>query len=90
MERSNLVLITADFNCRTQWWDEDAESPEGMALDEIIEVNNLYQPIDEPTNSRDASMSYNDLVITDQLNLFAESGVHPSLDDNCQHQTIYC
>ena len=60
-----------------------------MALDEIIEVNNLYQLIDEPTNIRRDSMSCIDLIITDQPHLFIESGVHPSLDNNCQHQIIY-
>ena len=28
-------------------------------------------------------------TITDQPNLFIESGVHPSLDSHCQHQIIY-
>ena len=60
-----------------------------MALDEIIEGNNLYQLIDEPTNIHCTSMSCVDLIITDQTNLLVESGAHPSLDDNCQHQIIY-
>ena len=48
VERPHSVVLTRDFNCRTsQWWTEDAESPEGMALDEIIEVDNLYQLINE-------------------------------------------
>ena len=35
MERPHSVVLTEDFNCRTsQWWTEDVESPEGMALDE--------------------------------------------------------
>ena len=34
-------------------------------------------------------MSCVDLIITDQQNLFADYGVHPSLDDHCQHQIIY-
>ena len=94
---SNLLSVTCGVPqgsvlgfCRTsQWWTEDAESPEGMALDEIIEVNNLYQLINEPTNIRGESMSCIDLIITDQPNLFVESGVHPSLDNNCPHQIIY-
>ena len=90
MERPHLVILTGDFNCRTSlWWTDDAESPEGMALDEIIEGNNLYQLIDEPINIRGTNQSCVDLIITDQPNLFVESGVHPSLDDNCQHQSIH-
>ena len=65
------------------------ESPEGTALDEIIETNNLSQLIDEPTNIRCEGMSCIDLIITDKPNLFVESGVHSSLDNRCQHQIIY-
>ena len=54
--------------------------PEGIALDEFLETNNLNQLINEPTNIRRESMSYIDLIITDQPNLFVECGVHPSLD----------
>ena len=34
-------------------------------------------------------MSCIDLIITDEPNMFTESGVHPSLDDRCQHQIVY-
>ena len=48
-ERPHSLIITGDFNCRSsQWWEADVESPEGAALDEIIEVNNLTQLIDLP------------------------------------------
>ena len=58
-------------------------------MDEIIKTNDLYQLINEPTNIRDESMTCIDLIITDQPNIFVESGVHPSLDHRCQHQIIY-
>ena len=89
-EGSHSLVLTGDFNCRSsQWWDDDVENPEGTALDELIEINNLYQLIDEPTNIRGEGMSCIDLIITDQPNMFVESGVHPSLDEHCQHQLIY-
>ena len=34
-------------------------------------------------------MSCIDLIITDQPNLFVDYGVHPSLDEHCQHQILY-
>ena len=34
-------------------------------------------------------MSCIDLIITDQSNLFVESGINPSLDMHCQHQLVY-
>ena len=60
-----------------------------LLLDELLETNNLYQLIDEPTNMRGEYMSFIDLTITDQPNIFVESGVHPSLDDHRQHQIVY-
>ena len=52
-ERCHSLILTGDLNCRSsQWWDEDAEYPEGIALDEFIEMNNLYQLIEKPTNIR--------------------------------------
>ena len=49
--KPHCIVVTSDFNCRTkQWWPGDIELPEGSALDEFIERNNLSQLIDEPTN----------------------------------------
>ena len=88
--KPHCIVITGNFNCRTkQWWPGDIELPEGSALDEFIESNNLSQLIDEPTNIRTTGMSCVDLIITDQPNLFVNFGVHSSLDDHCQHQIIY-
>ena len=42
-----VIVLTGDFNCRaSHWWVEDTELPEGTALDEQIESNNLFQLID--------------------------------------------
>ena len=89
-ERPHCIIFTGDFNCRSpQWWAEDIENPEGTALDEFMETNGLHQLIDEPTNIRNESMSCIDLLITDQPDMFADFGVHPSLDIYCQHQVIF-
>ena len=88
--KPHCIVITGDFNCRSkQWWPEDVELPERSALDELIESNNLSQLIDEPTNIRTAGMSCIDLIITDQANLFVDFGVHPCLDNHCQHQIVH-
>ena len=89
-EKHHSIILTGDFNCRSvQWWPDDVENPEGTALDEFIETNNLYQLIDTPTNIREGGMSCLDLVITNQSNCFVYSGTHPSLNEHCQHQIIY-
>ena len=69
-ENPHSMILTGDFNCRfSQWWAGDVKQPEGAALEELIEVNNLHQLIEEPTNIRDGSMSCIVLIITDQPNL---------------------
>ena len=84
------IVFTGDFNCRSShWWAEDTELPEGTALDELIESNNLFQLIDKPTHIRENSRSYIDLIITDQPKLFVDNGVHPSLDKHCHHNIIF-
>ena len=89
-ERPHLFILTGDFNCQSSHWRAyDAEEPKGMALEELLETNNLCQLIDQPTNNRGDSMPYIDLIITEQPNLFLQSGVHSSFDQNCQHQLIY-
>ena len=63
------MVLTGDLNCRSsQWWDNDVESPEGTALDELIEINNLYQLIDEPTNIRGEGISCIGLITACLLN----------------------
>ena len=89
-ENPHSLILTGDFNCRSsQWRAGDVQQPEGTALDELVEVNNLHQLIEEPTNIREGSISSIDLIITDQPNLFADYGVHPSLDEHCQRQIVY-
>ena len=89
-ERCHSLILTGDLNCRSsQWWGKDTEYPEGIVLDELIKMNNLYQLIDKPTNSWGERMSCIDHILTDQPNFFIESGVQPSLDSHCQHQIIY-
>ena len=41
------------------------------------------------SNIRNEGMSYIVLIITDQSNMFAAYGVHPSLNIHCQHQIIF-
>ena len=83
-ERPHCMILTGDLNCRSaMWWTEDIEQPEGTALDELMETNGLYQLIEEPTN-----ISI-DLIITDQPNMLVDYGVHPSLDEHCQHQITH-
>ena len=45
--------------------------------------------ISEPTHLMDDAKSCIDLIFTDQPNLVIESGVHPSLHEQCHHQIVF-
>ena len=88
--KPHCTILTGDFNCRTkQFWPGDTDSPKGIALDELIESNNMTQLIDQPTNLESRGISCVDLIITDQPNLFIDYGIRSSLDNCCHHQIIH-
>ena len=89
-ENPFCVIITGNFNCRsTQWWENDIENNEGKLFEPLASDNGLHQLISEPAHLMGESKSCIDLLFTDQPNLMIESGVHPSLHDQCHHQIIY-
>ena len=89
-ENATAIIITKDFKCRSsQCWKGGENHPEGKAFDEFLDTNSLNQLINEPTNIRRESMSCIDLIITDQPNLFVESGNNPALEWQCQHHLVY-
>ena len=45
-EKPHCIIFAGDFNSRRkQWWPEDNEDHQGIALDEFIERNALFQLI---------------------------------------------
>ena len=89
-KKPHCIILTGDLNCRSkQFWPDDIDSPTGIALDELIESNNLTQLIDQPTNFESRGISCVDFIITDQPNLFVDYGIHSSLDNKCHHQIIH-
>ena len=89
-ENPFCVSITGDFNCRsTEWWENDVKNNEGRLFEPFASELGLHQLITEPTHLFGDSKSCIDLLFTDQLNLFIETGVHPSLHGHCHHQIIY-
>ena len=84
------VIITGDFNCRsTQWWENDIENNEGKFFEPLTSDLGLNQLISEPTHLMGSSKSCIDLIFTDQPNLVIETGVHPSLHEQCHHQIVH-
>ena len=89
-ENPYCVIITGDFNARSpQWWENDLENDAGKSLEPFIADLGLQQLISEPTHFMGDSRSCIDLILTDQPNLFIDSGVHPSLHEQCHHQIIW-
>ncbi len=89
-ENPYCVILTGDFNCRsTNWWGNDIENEEGKIFEPFISNLGLHQLINEPTHFIGNSKSCIDVILTDQPNLFLDSGVHPSLHKNCHHQIIF-
>ena len=84
------IIISGDFNCRsTLWWPDDSTNDEGRSFEPVVSGMGLHQLISEPTHEIGSSSSCIDLILTDQPNLFTETGVHPSLDPLCHHHIVY-
>ena len=89
-ENPYCVIVTGDFNCRSpQWWENDTENEEGKIFEPLTSDLGLHQMISEPTHFMGQSRSCIDLIFTDQPNLCLETGVHPTLHEQCHHQIVY-
>ena len=84
------TFMTGEFNVRSSsWWSDDINTVEWMRLESITSYYALHQIINEPTHILPSSTSCIDLIFTNQPNLVINSGVHPSLHQNCHHQIIF-
>ena len=80
----HVLLVTGDFNVRsTRMWSDDIYTIEGMRLESINSYHELYQIINEAAHIPPSSSSSINLIYTIQPNLVINSGVHPSLHQNC-------
>ena len=77
-----FYLILGDFNAQSPTWDDDKISIEGTQLDVVFSSHGLHQLIKAPTHLMENSVSFIDLIFTNQPNLVIDSGVHPSLHTN--------
>ena len=82
---SFLVVAIGDFNANSSnWFCQDKTSFEGDAIENLTFQFGLHQVNKEPTHILDTSSSCIDVIFTSQRNLIIESGVHSSLNSNCQ------
>ena len=81
-----MLLVTGDLNVRaSSWWSDDIDTI-SVQLESVTSYYGLYQIITEPTHILPSSASCIDLIFIDQSNLVINSGVHPSLHQNCHHR----
>ena len=84
------MLVTGDFNVRSSsWWSDDIHKIEGSGFESVTSYYGLCQIINEPRHILPSSASCIDLIFTNQPNLVINSGVNPSLYQNCHHQIIF-
>ena len=89
-EKPDCIILIGDFNSKTkQWWPDGEETNEGVLLNQLIESFSITQLIDQPTHILTNSSSLIDLIITDQVDRFVDSGLLPSRRDKSHHEIIY-
>ena len=81
------IICTGDFNDRcSNWNDKHNGSDLGTKLYDLVNNNNLFQLIDEPTRITETCQSLLDLIITDSPGHFSDWGTEPSVAD---HMLVY-
>ena len=90
-EKPLATILCGDFNARSPFFcDQDIETREGRTFNSFLLTNDLIDVINEPTHIRDnGSQSCIDLICTNQVHLFTETGVLPSLDSHSKHNIIH-
>ena len=90
LESPKCSVLIGDFNAKcTNWWPEGEDNYCGTELHSLSNILGYSQLINEPTNFEpNKSPSCIDLIFSSQPNLI-ETGVHPSLCNQCHHQIIF-
>ena len=85
------MILLGDFNAKSKSWSiNDTTTEEGTILENLTSLFGLNQLISDPTHILQHSSSCIDLIFVNQPNLVIDSGIHPSLHQNCHHQIIFC
>ena len=64
-KRPHCIILTDDFNCRSDsWWVEDEVTTDGTKLSELCDSYCLNQLIEEPAHILGNSLSCIDLIVT--------------------------
>ena len=84
------LFILGDFNDRCIHWNDNHQTSElGTKFVDLINTNNLFQLIDEPTHITATTTSTLDLIITDSPGYITLSGTDKPIGDP-YHCLIFC
>ena len=87
----HFVILLGDFNAKSKSWSvNDTTTEEGTILENLTSLYGMKQLISDPTHILQHFSSCIDLIFVNQPNLVIDSGIHPSLHQNCHHQVIFC
>ena len=85
------MILLGDFNAKSNSWSvNDTTREEGTILENLTALYGMKQLISDSTHILQHSSSCIDLIFVNQPNLVIDSGIHPSLHQNCHHQVIFC
>ena len=88
--KSHLFVVQGDFNFKTKnWYINDKTTTEGAKMEFLASQYRPSQMINEPTHVLENSSSCIDLSFTSKPNFVLDSGIHPSLQQNCHLQIVY-
>ena len=87
---SFLVAVLGDFNATSSnWCKNDIITTESKRIANISAQFSLHEVINDPADTLEFSSPCIDLLLSSQPNLVNETGVHPSLYPNSNHQIIF-
>ena len=83
------MILLGDFNAKPKSWSVNDTTTEGKILENLTSSYGMKQLISAPTHNLQHSPSCIDLTFVNQSNLVIDSGIRPSLNQNCHHQVIF-
>ena len=87
----NFVILLGHFNTKSKSWSvNDTTTEEGTILENLTFLYGMKKLISAPKHILEHSSGCIGLLYVNQPNLVIDSGIHPSLHQNCHNRVIFC
>ena len=87
----HFVTLLGDFSAKSKLWSvNDTATEEGTVLENLTSLYGMKQLISAPIQTLQHPSSCIDLIFVNHPNVVIDSGIHPSLHQNCHHQFMFC